>query len=60
MPDGLTRTARVLFWLALVAIVGLNLFNVGQPILVQHGFRQTQTALTAHYLQLEGFSLRYL
>ncbi len=55
MPDGLTRTARLLFWLALVAIVGLNLFNVGQPILEQHGFRQTQTALTAHYLQLEGF-----
>lgn len=58
-PDGLTRTARLLFWLALVAIVGLNLFNVGQPILEQHGFRQTQTALTAHYLQFEGFSLRY-
>ncbi len=58
-PDGLTRAARLLFWLALVAIVGLNLFNVGQPILEQHGFRQTQTALTAHYLQLEGFSLRY-
>lgn len=58
-PDGLTRTARLLFWLALVAIVGLNLFNVGQPILEQHGFRQTQTALTAHYLQREGFSLRY-
>ena len=45
--------------LTLLVLLGVNLFNISQPILEEHGFRQTQTALTAYYLQVNGFSFSY-
>lgn len=59
MPPSIQRLATLLLALAVAIMLVVNLVNVGQPLLEEHAFRQTQTALTAHYLQLNGFSLRY-
>lgn len=48
-----------LFLISLLIICYLNLFNVSQPLLEEHSFRQTQTALTAYYLKLNGFKINY-
>ena len=50
---------RLVFWVSLVAVFWVNLMNVVQPILEEHAFRQTQTALTSYYLAQNGFSFRY-
>jgi hypothetical protein len=51
--------AKLVFFISLVFIVYINVINTEQPILEQHGFRQTQTALTSYYLKSEGFRLDY-
>lgn len=56
----LRQGADVFLFLAAVAIfLAVGLFNVGQPLLEQHAFRQTQTALTAYWMRSDGFSLAY-
>lgn len=57
--DDRERTGAVLFLLAAVLFVVLGVFNLGQPLLEHHAFRQTQTALTAYWLRQDGFSLAY-
>jgi len=37
----------------------VTIIYIDQPILEAHGFRQTQTALTAYYLLHEGWQLNY-
>jgi hypothetical protein len=53
--------ARPPVWfVVLIALVLANLLrNWSAPILDRHEFRQTQTALTAHWLREEGWSLAY-
>jgi hypothetical protein len=48
-----------LFAAAVCVFLYIGLFNLGQPVLEQHSFRQTQTALTAYWLRINGFSLAY-
>jgi hypothetical protein len=48
-----------LFAAAVCVFLYIGLFNLGQPLLEQHSFRQTQTALTAYWLRSNGFSLAY-
>jgi len=57
--DRLARHARFLFLLAVAVIVFVNCFNVGNPILERHAFRQAQTALTAQMFLEHGFRLAY-
>lgn len=52
--------AFVAFLFAFLAIIYVNLLNVGSPILEEHGFRQTQTAIASYYFVKEGFTIRYL
>ncbi|MCK6374247.1 MAG: hypothetical protein L6Q69_09075 [Zoogloea sp.] len=54
--DGFVKLA---FWVSLLVVIALNLMNVAQPLLEEHAFRQTQTALTSYYLAQNGFSFRY-
>lgn len=51
--------ARLLFLAAAVVMVAVNCINLGNPILERHGFRQTQTALTAQAFLEHGFRLAY-
>jgi hypothetical protein len=48
----------ILFFTCTVFLL-INLSNINQPILEQHGFRQAQTALTAYYIERDGFKLKY-
>jgi len=64
--DGLTwnslaseRMAWILLSVVLSILVLTNLAGLGNPIVEAHGFRQTQTAITAYYLKLNGFKLDY-
>jgi hypothetical protein len=50
---------KLLAIVALFVLIFINIINISQPILEEHGFRQTQTALTAYYLGINGFSLSY-
>ena len=50
---------KILFWLSFVFILYINLRYLSNPILDKMAFRQTQTALTAYYLQVNGFSFDY-
>ncbi|MBC5782884.1 hypothetical protein H8N03_07990 [Ramlibacter sp. USB13] len=50
---------KLLFVLALGVFLWMGLFNLGQALLEMHPFRQTQTAITAYWMQREGFSLAY-
>lgn len=53
-------------WIKLVALLAFGfaafvaLYYSGQPLLEQHAFRQTQTALTSYWFIKDGFSLAYL
>jgi hypothetical protein len=51
--------AWVLLTAAVLIMVLTNLAGLGNPIVEAHGFRQTQTAITAYYLKLNGFRLDY-
>lgn len=53
------RAGLALFLAAAAAFLAVGLFNVGQPLLEQHGFRQTQSALTAYWLRANGFAFAY-
>ena len=55
----LATHARLLFVVAAVAMVLVNCFDLGNPILERHAFRQTQTALTAQAFLEHGFRLAY-
>lgn len=55
----LNNTARLLFLVSFIFIIGINLYYSKQPILEQHGFRQTQTAISSFYLAQDGFRLNY-
>lgn len=60
LPElSLPGLATMLLALALACLVVVNTLDLAHPLLEDHGFRQTQTALTAYYLKLNGFSLRY-
>jgi hypothetical protein len=48
-----------LLLLTFIFFIGFNIVALNDPILVQHGFRQSQTALTSYYLIQNGFSLAY-
>jgi hypothetical protein len=50
---------KLLFIAAVCIFLWVGLVNVDQPILERHAFRQTQTALTAYWLRINGFSLDY-
>jgi len=45
----------------LIGLLGswITLNNLQQPLLEAHGFRQTQTALTAYYFLHEGWQFNY-
>lgn len=47
------------FYLALFYFIFVNIFNVSNPILERHSFRQTQTAITAYYI-LDTLNLSYV
>lgn len=55
----LVNQARLLFLAAMAVMVFVNCYNLGNPILERHGFRQTQTALTAQMFLEDGFRLAY-
>jgi hypothetical protein len=50
---------KIIFAVVLLSILYINIVNISNPILDQHGFRQTQTALTAYYILDNGFTLNY-
>ncbi len=52
-------TAKALFIAAVCVFLWVGLFNIRQPLLEMHSFRQTQTALSAYWMLAEGFSLPY-
>jgi hypothetical protein len=51
---------KIAFFVAVINLIIINLVNISNPILEQHGFRQSQTALSAFYLIKNGFSLDYI
>jgi hypothetical protein len=51
--------SKIIFLFSLIVIITLGIYYSGNPILDQHAFRQTQTALTSYYLKANGFSLAY-
>jgi hypothetical protein len=51
--------SKIIFILSLVIILFLNIKYSNQPILEQHSFRQTQTAITSYYLEKDGFRFDY-
>ena len=55
----LDLAAKLLFAISFLLAVWLNLSTSNTPILEEHGFRQTQTALTSFYLKKDGFKLAY-
>ena len=50
---------KALFLLSLVVMIAVNVMYSKLPILESHGWRQTQTAITAYYFQKDGFKLNY-
>lgn len=48
-----------LFLTSLLFLCCINIFYSNSPILEQHAFRQTQTALTSYYIFNDGFSFNY-
>lgn len=50
---------KFVFCMSLAFMVYINVANAKHPILEEHAFRQTQTALTSYYLKSEGFRLDY-
>lgn len=50
---------KLIFFISLLFIIYINVINAKQPILEQHSFRQTQTALTSYYLKSDGFRFNY-
>ena len=53
------RLVKLLFYAMLSLVICVNTLNLNQPILEAQAFRQTQTALTAFYLQKNGFTFQY-
>ena len=49
----------LLFLLSVVFLTSLNLISLTDPILVQHGWRQSHNALNVFYIIENGFSLNY-
>jgi len=49
----------ILFTITSFLFIFFNTINISLPILEQHSFRQTQTALTAYYFKENGFSFNY-
>lgn len=56
---GINCFVKFLFAFSLIMIVLITLIYSKNPILDQHGFRQTQTALTSYYLKQDGFKFSY-
>ena len=50
---------NIIFIFTLLVILIVNIKYSALPILEEHGFRQTQTALTSFYLKKDGFSFSY-
>jgi hypothetical protein len=48
-----------LLTLIIVFFISINTFNIKQPILEEHSFRQTQTAITAFYINKNEFKFDY-
>lgn len=46
--------------ITLVFFIFVNVVNLKNPILEQHSFRQTQTAISVFYLIKDGFTLNYI
>ncbi|MFT3830898.1 MAG: hypothetical protein QM691_14440 [Opitutaceae bacterium] len=60
LPQRLATVRPPLWFLLLTALALANLLRQwSAPILDRHEFRQTQTALTAHWLREDGWSLAY-
>ncbi len=66
LPEGMqasTRSTRIVLTVLLFSATAYASWNCittwGQPLLEQHAFRQTQTALTTYWFLREGFSLAY-
>ena len=45
--------------LTFISYVSFNILALNDPIVVQHGFRQTHNALGSYYLLRDGFSFAY-
>lgn len=58
-PLNLTYMSMSIFFICLIYFLYINLKFFHLPIVEDHAFRQTQTALTAFYLLKNGFSLAY-
>ena len=48
-----------LFLLSVIFFISVNLISLSDPILVQHGWRQSHNALNSFYIIENGFSLNY-
>lgn len=57
--DRLDKLYTGLFFLVLALYLAFSIYFSSNPILDQHAFRQTQTALTAYWLKINGFSFSY-
>ena len=51
--------SKALFLISILGIFLINILNLGNPILDEHAFRQTQTALTSYYIKKDGFKFSY-
>lgn len=51
--------SKALFLISIFGILLINIINLGNPILDEHAFRQTQTALTSYYIKQDGFKFSY-
>lgn len=51
---------KIYFFISLFLVFCIQMLNIDGYILDQHGFRQTQTAITTAYFLKEGFSFAYL
>jgi hypothetical protein len=53
---------RDVFWkvAAILLLIIVNVINLKNPILEQHSFRQTQTAISIFYLIKDGWTLDYI
>lgn len=49
----------LLFLVTLLINLFINIYFSSNPILDIHSFRQTQTAITAYYIKLNGFNFNY-
>jgi hypothetical protein len=59
LEENFEKLVLILLTLTIVIMALTNLAGLANPILEAHGFRQTQTAITAYYLKLSGFKLDY-